>query len=76
MTGDDQTAPPPPRSLPVPVDLVPAGDWRTEWCTTCKAWTRLAGSMLLLTPDGVSTVGSWNCCEICDDPAGQEARRV
>ncbi|MFG2404267.1 hypothetical protein ACGFR8_07985 [Streptomyces brevispora] len=78
MTGEEQpqTTAPPARSLPLPVPLVPGADWRVEWCTACKAWSRLTGSIVLLTPDGVSTVGTWAWCEICDDPTDQpEARR-
>ncbi|MFE3378713.1 hypothetical protein [Streptomyces anulatus] len=78
MTGEEQpqTTVPPVRSVPVPVQLAPGADWRIEWCEACKAFTRLAGSMLLLTTSGVSTVGAWAWCEICDDPADQEDRRV
>ncbi|MFZ4266608.1 hypothetical protein [Streptomyces arboris] len=78
MTGDEQpqAIAPPARSVPPPALVTAGADWRVEWCTTCKAWSRLAGSVLLLTPEGVSTVGTWAWCEICDDPADQEARRV
>jgi hypothetical protein len=74
MTGEEhpQTTAPTARSLPLPVLLTPGADWRTEWCTTCKAWTRVTGSTLLLTADGVVTVGTWALCEICDDPTDQQ----
>lgn len=62
------------RSLPLPAPIVPGADWRTEWCTTCKAWTRLTGSVVMLTPYGLATAGTWAWCEICDDPADQEVR--
>jgi hypothetical protein len=43
---------------------------------TLSASTRLTGSALLVSPDGVATVGTWGLSEICDDPAEQpEARR-
>ncbi|MET9462442.1 hypothetical protein ABZY05_46845 [Streptomyces canus] len=54
--------PPPP--LAVHVDLGPA---REDWCRTCKAWTRVTGDILMLTAGGVSVVGTWTACEICDD---------
>ncbi|MFH8577132.1 hypothetical protein [Streptomyces zaomyceticus] len=43
-----------------------------EWCTGCKAYTRLAGPLLLLAPGGVSTIGTWSWCEICEDPADRQ----
>jgi hypothetical protein len=46
-----------------------------EWCTACKAYTRVTGAVLMLTPGGVSTVGTWAWCEVCDDPADQDNRR-
>ncbi|MFE4329633.1 hypothetical protein ACFRQM_09275 [Streptomyces sp. NPDC056831] len=76
MTGEEHppTATPAARSLPLPVLLTPGTDWRAEWCAACKAWSRLTGSILLLTPDGVATVGAWAWCEFCDDPADEEGR--
>lgn len=44
-----------------------------EWCSTCKAYTLIAGEVVLLIPDGVVTVGYWAWCETCDPP---EAGRV
>lgn len=40
----------------------------TGWCLTCKAWTLLTADLLLLTPGGVSTLGTRTWCEVCDDP--------
>ncbi|MGW3971196.1 hypothetical protein ACWEFD_18090 [Streptomyces ardesiacus] len=39
-----------------------------EWCSTCKAYTLLAGEIVLLTRDGVAHVGYWAWCETCDPP--------
>ncbi|WP_405893717.1 hypothetical protein OG272_15735 [Streptomyces sp. NBC_00104] len=44
---------------------------REDWCHVCKAYTRLTVDLLLLTPCGVTTVGTWAWCEICDDPTDQ-----
>ncbi|MER6367424.1 hypothetical protein [Streptomyces mirabilis] len=60
---------------PLTVHVTP-GPAREDWCPTCKANTRLTGDVLMLTPDGVSVVGTWTACEICDDPDGQEDNRV
>jgi hypothetical protein len=46
------------------VDLGPA---REDWCTRCKAFTRVTGDILMLSPGGVTVVGTWTACEICDD---------
>ncbi|MFE0545184.1 hypothetical protein [Streptomyces sp. NPDC058891] len=62
------------QSAPLRVTVAPA-DVREDWCTVCKAYTRLVGSLALLTPAGVSTVGSWAWCEICDDPGDREVTR-
>ncbi|MGW2951517.1 hypothetical protein [Streptomyces eurythermus] len=62
--------PPPP--LTVHVDLGPA---REDWCITCKAYTRVTGDILMLSPAGVSVVGAWTTCEICDDLDDQETDR-
>ena len=54
-----------------------AGALRAGWCTTCKAFTHISTDLLLLTPGGVSTVGTWSWCEICDDPDDPlPARRI
>ncbi|WP_433856663.1 hypothetical protein [Streptomyces kronopolitis] len=66
------TPQPPRRSaavLPLPTDLsLHAGRLRTAWCDVCKAWTHLTADLLLLAPEGVSTIGVWSWCEVCDDP--------
>ncbi|MCX5326287.1 hypothetical protein [Streptomyces sp. NBC_00120] len=65
---------PPPRRptaavLPLRTDLsLHAGRVRSGWCSACKAWTHLTADLLLLAPEGVSTIGTWEWCEICDDP--------
>ncbi len=51
------------------------GEAHEDWCPACKAYTRLTGRVALLTPEGVSTVGTWSWCEICDDPTDQERHR-
>lgn len=56
---------------PAPLTVAP-GKVRDEWCTACKAYTRITGELLLLTAAGVSTVGTWTWCEICDDPTDQQ----
>lgn len=45
-----------------------------EWCATCKAYSRLSGALLLLAPGGVSTIGTYSWCDICEDPADQRGR--
>ncbi|MEV5930932.1 hypothetical protein ACPCSG_23580 [Streptomyces cellulosae] len=50
------------------------GSAKEQWCDACRAWTRLAGDILMLTPDGVSVVGTWTACEICDDPSEEAGR--
>ncbi|PWI15973.1 hypothetical protein DI272_18740 [Streptomyces sp. Act143] len=47
--------------------IVTPGPAREDWCKTCKAWTRTTGDILMLTPGGVSVVGTWTACEICND---------
>jgi hypothetical protein len=65
MTGQrGRTVAEPPPPLTVHVDPGPA---REDWCPTCKAWTRLTGDILMLTAGGVSVVGTWTACEICDE---------
>lgn len=44
------------------------GTPRTGWCTTCRAWTHISVDLLLFAPDGLSTVGTWAWCEVCEDP--------
>ncbi|WP_019548621.1 hypothetical protein [Streptomyces sulphureus] len=44
-----------------------AGRLRSGWCPTCKAYTYLTCGLLLLTEQGVATVGELCWCEICDD---------
>ncbi|MET9321989.1 hypothetical protein ABZX75_17610 [Streptomyces sp. NPDC003038] len=55
------------RPAPDDVALHP-GTVRTGWCRTCKAWTHLTADLLLLSPDGLTLVGTWAWCEVCDDP--------
>ncbi|WP_331756206.1 hypothetical protein OHA04_45710 (plasmid) [Streptomyces sp. NBC_01590] len=73
MTRPDQArhapAIEPPPALPVPLA---AGDVHADWCPVCKAYTVLTGTTLLLTSGGVSTVGTWQWCEVCDDPTDQQ----
>lgn len=54
---------------------VEAGPPRPDWCHLCKAYTRFTGDLLLLTPAGVSVIGAYAGCEICDEPEELEARR-
>ncbi|MFJ6014472.1 hypothetical protein [Streptomyces sp. NPDC092952] len=44
------------------------GALQSGWCTVCKAWTHITADLLLLSPDGLTVVGTWAWCEICDDP--------
>jgi hypothetical protein len=60
--------PPVPPPLPVLTVYVMAGEPRPDWCQVCKAYTRFTGDVLLLTPAGVSLVGAYAGCEICDEP--------
>lgn len=53
---------------PIGLALHP-GTPRAGWCTACKAWTHITTDLLLLTPDGVATVGTLAWCEVHDDPA-------
>jgi hypothetical protein len=53
------------------------GSLQTGWCGVCKAWTHITADLLLLTPTGLTTVGTWAWCEICDDPDSPlPARRI
>ncbi|WP_030672438.1 hypothetical protein [Streptomyces sp. NRRL B-1347] len=66
-------------SRPDPPDdfTVQIGGVRAEWCATCKAWTKTTGDAQLLTPDGVTALGTWGVCQICEDPeVRQEGRRA
>ncbi|MBT2490636.1 hypothetical protein J7E96_19375 [Streptomyces sp. ISL-96] len=66
MTGPHKPRPAPP---PAVLSITITSSTPTEtWCTACKAYTRLTGTLLALTPDGVSTLGPWTWCDICDDP--------
>ncbi|MFC8332740.1 hypothetical protein [Streptomyces olivaceus] len=62
-TGRPSPVPPPDMVLTVTL-----GTSATEWCPACKAWTCVSGDLLLLDPRGVSVVGRYRVCEICDDP--------
>ncbi|MCY0957731.1 hypothetical protein [Streptomyces sp. H27-H5] len=62
-----------------PTDLVltvAVGTPTEEWCTACKAYTRLAGDLLILAPGGVSRIGTWTWCEICEDPRDRREERT
>jgi hypothetical protein len=48
--------------------IADAANVTAEWCSSCKAFTLLAGEIVLLTRDGVVTVGYWAWCETCDPP--------
>lgn len=73
MSGSDRSAP---RgnavSRTAALTLGPAGE---TWCTTCKAYTRLVGTVLALHLTGVQAVGTYSFCEVCDDPDDPEAPR-
>ncbi|PSK57974.1 hypothetical protein B0E38_01819 [Streptomyces sp. 111WW2] len=45
-----------------------AANVTAEWCNSCKAYTLLAGEIVLIIQDGVVTVGYWAWCETCDPP--------
>ncbi|MFJ3249080.1 hypothetical protein [Streptomyces sp. NPDC086782] len=63
-----------PQPAPLTVAVDP-GAPRETWCADCKAYTRIAGQVVILTPAGVTTVGAWSWCEICEDPDDQEVTR-
>jgi hypothetical protein len=48
----------------------------TGWCTVCKAETVLTADLLLISLAGVTPVGPWIWCEICDDDNPLPARRI
>ncbi|WP_433341713.1 hypothetical protein [Streptomyces sp. CA-253872] len=50
------------------VVTVTPGTPAPDWCPDCKAYTRLAGSLVALGPTGVTEVGAYTWCEVCDDP--------
>ncbi|MGW7708267.1 hypothetical protein [Streptomyces sp. NPDC054771] len=57
--------------------VIQAGVLRPGWCPVCKARTLLCADVLLLTPEGVSTLGAWSWCEVHEDPAAPlPARRT
>lgn len=56
-------APPAPQGL-----ALHHGTLQTGWCAACKAWTRITADLLLLAPDGLSTIGTLSYCEVCEDP--------
>lgn len=74
MTGRPERRP----ALHQPAGLaLHPGTLHTGWCTTCKAWTHITTDLLLLAPGGVSVLGRWAWCEICDDPDSPlPARRI
>lgn len=75
MSPQEQHHPvPDTRPHPIALTLAP-GNVSTIWCRLCKADTRLIGSTQLLTPEGVSAVGEWTWCEICED-SPLPARRI
>ncbi|NGO66797.1 hypothetical protein [Streptomyces boncukensis] len=45
-----------------------AGHLQSGWCPACKAYTYVSCALLLLTEQGVATIGELGWCEICDDP--------
>lgn len=59
---------------PLGVTVAPS-EVREDWCPVCKAYTRITGSLALLTAAGVSTVGTWAWCSVCEDPDDQEVSR-
>lgn len=65
------------QALPLGALALHTGSVRTGWCAACKAWTHLSADLLLLTPDGVSTIGAGEWCEVHDDPDSPlPARRI
>lgn len=57
--------------------FIQPGALRSGWCTDCKAATRWSADLLLVTPDGVTTVGTFSWCEVHEDPASPlPARRT
>ncbi|MFI0934588.1 hypothetical protein ACH4RG_23060 [Streptomyces sp. NPDC021019] len=66
---EQRPAPAPAAVRPPWTDLVlQHGPVRPGWCPECKAETRITTDLLLLAPEGVSHVGTWTWCEVCDDP--------
>lgn len=64
MRSDGVSRVPGPPPSTVPVEM---GEPRETWCWSCKAFTRLTGDVLVLGPEGVTPVGTWTYCDICDD---------
>lgn len=46
------------------------------WCTACKAFTLLDGEVWLLTRTGLAQVGTWQWCEVCGVPGGEQQVRT
>lgn len=56
-------------AAPATVDVIlHPGTLRSAWCPACKADTRITADLVLLAPEGLSTVGTLAWCEICEDP--------
>lgn len=45
---------------------------RPKWCDDCKANSAIAVDVFALFPTGLTFLGTFAFCEICDDPADQE----
>lgn len=43
------------------------------WCPDCKAYSVATGQLHLLSPQGVTLLGPWATCEICDDEEDTDA---
>ncbi|GHA94604.1 hypothetical protein [Streptomyces chryseus] len=74
MSGPHKPRPPAPPDAVLPLTITSTTPTE-EWCTACKAYTRLTGELLALTPDGVSTLGPWTWCDICTDTNDPDDRR-
>ncbi|MEU7093016.1 hypothetical protein [Kitasatospora aureofaciens] len=57
------------------VTLVAGAVTTALWCPVCKAFTVLDGEIWLLAPGGLVKVGTWQWCEVCDDPAAPTTER-
>lgn len=49
------------------VEIAPPRDDVEGWCPDCKAYSVATGDVHLLTPHGVTHLGAWAACEICDE---------
>ncbi|MFJ5037953.1 hypothetical protein [Streptomyces parvulus] len=49
---------------------------REKWCPACKAYTAVAFDVHALFPTGLTWLGTFTVCELCDDPSDQEDTRV